>query len=87
MMYKRTKSILKKCVPLILCLSLILTSLLLVNPIVVNATSSTYYVDAANDADTNDGMTLLTPYKTIQKAASMAQAGDTVNIRGGTLID
>ncbi|SFT05706.1 carbohydrate-binding protein [Paenibacillus sp. BC26] len=48
------------------------------------ATPTTYYVDAANGLDTNNGSTLQTPYQTIQKAASVAQAGDTVLIRGGT---
>ncbi|WNR43971.1 right-handed parallel beta-helix repeat-containing protein [Paenibacillus roseipurpureus] len=49
----------------------------------VKAAGTTYYVDL-NGSDSNDGTSLSTPFQTIQKAASVASAGDTVNIRGGT---
>ena len=43
-----------------------------------------YYVDKANGFDTNSGLSLATAYKTIQKAASTAQAGSTIFIKAGT---
>jgi hypothetical protein len=43
---------------------------------------STYYVSTAG-ADTNAG-SLASPFRTIQRAAGIAQPGDTVLIRGGT---
>ncbi len=43
-----------------------------------------YYVDKANGLDTNSGLSLAAPYKTIQKAASTAQAGSTIFIKAGT---
>jgi autotransporter-associated beta strand protein len=46
------------------------------------SSASTYYV-ATNGADTNSG-TLGQPFLTIQKAANVMAAGDTVFIRGGT---
>lgn len=46
--------------------------------------ATTYYVDPNGDDDAN-GLTLDTPFKTIQKGANEAnQQGDTVNIRAGT---
>ena len=48
------------------------------------AAGSTFYVDAASGSDSNNGTSLSTPYKTIQKAAGVAVAGDSVLIRGGT---
>lgn len=42
-----------------------------------------YYVSTAG-SDSNNGTSLSTPFKTIQKAASVAQAGDSVTVRGGT---
>ncbi|WP_414858888.1 right-handed parallel beta-helix repeat-containing protein, partial [Paenibacillus sp. Soil787] len=50
---------------------------------VVKAAGTVFYV-ATNGSDSNDGISLSAPFQTIQKAASVAQAGDTVNIRGGT---
>ena len=41
-----------------------------------------YYV-ATNGSDSNDGKSLDIPFKTIQKAASIMQPGDTCYIRGG----
>lgn len=46
-------------------------------------TGVTYYVDLAG-SDSHDGLSLSTPFKTINKAAQTAVAGDTVLIRGGT---
>lgn len=39
---------------------------------------------AANGNDSNNGLTIGTPWKTIQKAANSAQPGDIVCVRGGT---
>ena len=47
--------------------------------------ATNYYV-ATNDpnaSDTNNGNSLSTPFKTIQKASALAVAGDIVNIRAG----
>jgi Right handed beta helix region len=44
----------------------------------------TYYVDAAMGRDSSNGLTLATAFLTIQKAASVAVAGDTVYVRTGT---
>lgn len=44
---------------------------------------STYYVSTAG-SDTNPGSSLTAPFKTIQRAANVVKAGDTVLIRGGT---
>src|SRR5689334_11286685 len=54
----------------------------LVEPMEPRQLLSTYYVSTAG-ADTNAG-TLAAPFRTIQRAADLAQAGDTVLIRGGT---
>ncbi|MBO9610572.1 MAG: right-handed parallel beta-helix repeat-containing protein [Paenibacillaceae bacterium] len=50
---------------------------------VVKAAGTSYYVDPSG-SDSNNGTSLSTPFQTIQQAASVAVAGDTVNIRGGT---
>jgi hypothetical protein len=49
---------------------------------ITDAAGSTYYV-ATNGFDTNSG-TLARPFNTIQKAANVAVAGDTVYVRAGT---
>ena len=50
-----------------------------------NMQSSTYkYVDAANGSDSNTGATTASALKTIQKAVSLAKAGDTIVVRAGT---
>ena len=43
-----------------------------------------YYVDKSTGLDSNSGLTLLSPFKSIQKAASTAQAGSTILIKAGT---
>jgi len=43
-----------------------------------------YYVDGAQGNDKNDGLTLTTAWKTIQKSFDAATAGSTVMIKGGT---
>jgi hypothetical protein len=43
-----------------------------------------YYVDGAQGNDQNDGLTLATAWKTIQKSFDAAVAGSTVMIKGGT---
>ncbi|HET9650605.1 MAG TPA: DUF1565 domain-containing protein, partial [Usitatibacter sp.] len=47
-----------------------------------SATGITYYV-ATNGADTNNGTSPSTPFRTIHKAVSLVAAGDTVLIKGG----
>ena len=47
-----------------------------------NALSQTYYVSATG-SDSNSG-TLTSPFKTIAKAVSVVQAGETIYVRGGT---
>lgn len=42
-----------------------------------------YYVDKANGLDSNSGLSITTAFKTIQKAASTAQAGSTIFIKAG----
>jgi hypothetical protein len=42
-----------------------------------------YFVDALKGLDSNNG-SINTPWRTLQKAADMALAGDTVYLRGGT---
>ncbi|NOU63921.1 DUF1565 domain-containing protein [Paenibacillus sp. LMG 31461] len=46
------------------------------------AAAASYFVDGTNGNDANDG-SLAAPFKTIQKAATMAASGDTVEIRTG----
>ena len=48
-----------------------------------NAFAATYYVSLAGN-DGNDGRTLHTSFRTLGKAGAVAQAGDTVYLRGGT---
>lgn len=49
-----------------------------------SAAATTYYVDGTNGSDTNNGTSLNTAFKTIQKAANVMIAGDTSYIRTGT---
>jgi len=51
----------------------------------LSANATNYYVatNDANASDSKDGKTLTTPFKTIQKAATVAVAGDVVFIRAG----
>jgi deoxycytidine triphosphate deaminase len=49
----------------------------------VSAHATTWYVDSAIGADTNDGLSLGTPFDTLQKAANVVQPGDTVYILPG----
>jgi len=43
-----------------------------------------YYIDGMGGSDNNEGTSLTTAFQTIQKCASLAIAGDTCAIRGGT---
>ena len=62
---------------LVLCISLILTSTSF-----VKGDPSTWYVaTTGSDAAAGD---ISHPFKTIQKAVDVAQAGDTIYVRGGT---
>jgi hypothetical protein len=46
-----------------------------------------YYVDKTQGNDQNDGLTLATAWKTIQKSFDAAVAGSTVMIKGGTYFE
>lgn len=46
--------------------------------------TTTKYVDAALGSDSNAGTSISAPWKTVQKAVSSVQPGDTVVIRSGT---
>lgn len=72
-----------KSLAFIIAMLLAIPFTMLLIPATVKATSSVYYV-ATNGNDNNNGTSLSAPFKTIQKAASLAVAGDTVNIRAGT---
>ena len=48
------------------------------------ALGTVYYVDGAAGNDSNDGLSLTTAWKTIQKSFNTAVAGSTVMIKGGT---
>lgn len=65
----------------LLCLTFLIATLLL-SP---SSTAATYYVDRSNASasDTNPG-TQASPWRTIQKSANTAQAGDTVIVKAGT---
>ena len=43
----------------------------------------TYYVAGDTGLDSNDGLSEEFPFKTIQKAADVANSGDTINVKGG----
>jgi hypothetical protein len=49
-----------------------------------SAYATTYHVKADTGSDANDGTTPATAFKTIQKAADLAQPGDTVLVYAGT---
>jgi hypothetical protein len=54
-------------------------------PAIGSKTSLTvYYVDGSAGNDSNDGLSLATAWKTIQKSFNTAVAGSTVMIKGGT---
>lgn len=56
-----------------------------VNVLVTDQKSNlTYYVDAANGSDLNDGNTEANAFSSIKKAAELAKPGDTVLIKSGT---
>lgn len=57
--------------------------LLCVGIITSNSYAQTYYIDGVNGNDTNTGMSINTPWKTIAKANYTLQAGSTVLIRAG----
>jgi len=53
-------------------------------PIISDAWAATYYVDATNGRDPNNGTSELTPWKTIAKVnASRFQPGDQILIKRG----
>lgn len=60
--------------------------LLLILFLAAAAQAETYYISSAGN-DNNDGLSLITPIKTFAHAASLAQPGDTFNVRGGVYTD
>jgi len=56
---------------------------LLILVITANKTLATNYYVSATGTNTNDGKSGTTPYKTIQKAADVMMAGDTVFVMNG----
>jgi hypothetical protein len=69
----------------ILLFSILFSLFAILHSPVFAQTPHTYYV-ATDGSDGNPG-TLSQPFKTIQKGADIAQAGETVYIRGGTYTD
>lgn len=67
---------------LLLVIASVFVLLLIAVPPRSRAAGTAYYV-ATSGADTNPG-TLAAPFRTIQKAAAVAKAGDTVFVRAGT---
>ena len=57
-------------------------TLIFLTAITVNVSAQPWYVDT-NGSDSNNG-TLQNPFKTIEKAVSVVQAGQTIYIKGGT---
>lgn len=47
------------------------------------ASAATYYVDATSGSDSNDGLSIGTPFITLQHANDVMSAGDTMLVRGG----
>lgn len=66
----------------IISLLVVLALSMFVSPRPAHAAGNTYYV-ATNGNDNSSG-SQSSPWKTIQKAANVARAGDTVYVRGGT---
>ena len=80
-MKRKMKTILLSLVFLLTCT----TAIALVPERAVGAehqNGNIYYVSVTGD-DRNDGLSLTTPFRTIQQAADIAEAGDTVYVRGG----
>ncbi len=77
-------NIVKKCTALFVAAALLLVSPLtyLSQPVLAQSAGNTYYV-ATSGNNANSG-TEASPFRTIQYAANIAQAGDTVIVRGGT---
>ena len=67
------------CTHLIPVFSAVAVILLLTSP----AGATDYYVSTTG-SNSNSGTTLNQPFLTIQQAANVAHAGDTVNVLGGT---
>lgn len=78
------KKILRKTLPLLLFFSLLLQGVAYARPaasFITSTVGNTYYVSTSG-SDSSAG-TARRPFRTIQKAANVAAAGDTVLIRGG----
>ncbi len=67
--------------PTPICLAISILLLVITHPAAFGATS--YYVDATNGSDTNDGTTLATPFQTLAAASAIMGPGDTCHIRAG----
>lgn len=74
----------KKGFTVLLMLAVVLSAMVVPTTQEAQAAGVTYYVDGASGHDTSGDGSSGSPWKTIGKAASVAQAGDTVKIRSGT---
>jgi hypothetical protein len=82
-MIKNLRKIVQRSSMLFLCFAILSASMIVFNSsITAVAAGNTYYVSTTG-SDSNSG-TLSQPFLTINHAAQVAQAGDTVIIRGGT---
>ncbi|GKX30785.1 hypothetical protein SH1V18_32650 [Vallitalea longa] len=64
---------------------LILT-MVIVHPLSVRATETTYYIDSVNGDDTNDGKSTSTPWKSLDKVNSMVfSPGDRILLKAGSV--
>ena len=61
---------------------LLISSFFYLTAAINTASAATYYIDDVNGVDSNPG-TSSEPWKTIGKAQSVVQSGDTVNLRNG----
>lgn len=82
MLENRERTFFLKCI-MILCLAfgILLPNLIFAEKV---QAATVYYVDATNGNDTNNGTSTSLAFRTIQKCASVAVAGDTCYVRGGT---
>lgn len=78
------KSGVKKYVSLVVSFLIVLSFCLVSLPNETQAAGVTYYCDAVNGSDTNNGLSTSAAFKTIQAAANLVNPGDTVLIMNGT---
>lgn len=79
-----TRSLSKKGGIFLLITIVLLTSIFIIPPQSVQATGTTYYVDAVNGNDTNNGISTSAAWKTLTKVNSMTfGAGDKILFKAG----